>query len=87
MAAPKHGLPPDAGILHATPGEIEKSSIDGVAKSPIYCVLAGCEMLSVPHVRLRFRNTTTPWISNFLLSHPETFCEIVSIDGVAKNLF
>ncbi|MDA8164900.1 MAG: hypothetical protein M0017_07715, partial [Desulfobacteraceae bacterium] len=33
---------------------------DGVAKSSIYCVAAGREMLDVPYVRLRFRNTTAP---------------------------
>jgi len=31
------------------------------------------EMLNVPHVRLRFPDTTAPCISNFLLSHPSDF--------------
>jgi len=30
-------------------------------------------MLDVPHVRLRLRDNTAPWISNFLLSHPSDF--------------
>jgi len=30
-------------------------------------------MLEVPHVRLRLHDTTAPWISNFLLSHPRYF--------------
>lgn len=39
--------------------------IDGVTKSPLYSVVAGREMLTIPYVCLRFRNTTTPCISNF----------------------
>ncbi len=38
---------------------------DGVAKSPIYGVAAGREMLNVPYVRRRFRDTTAPYLSNF----------------------
>ncbi len=30
-------------------------------------------MLDVPHVRLRLHDTTVPWISNFLHSHPRYF--------------
>jgi hypothetical protein len=52
---------------------VEVSSVDGVAKSPIYCVAAGREMLDVPYVRLRFRNATTPCMSNFLLSHLQRY--------------
>jgi len=43
--------------------------LDGVVKSPIYCVVAGREMLGILYVYLRFRGTTTPCIWNFLLSH------------------
>jgi len=42
-------------------------NLDGVVKSPIYCVVAGREMLGILYVCLRFR--ATPCIWNFLLSH------------------
>jgi len=32
------------------------SNIDGVVKSPIYCVVAGREMLGILYVCLRFRD-------------------------------
>jgi hypothetical protein len=44
---------------------------DGVAKTPISCVVAGSRVLSVPFVRFRSLDTTTPCISKFLFSHPE----------------
>ena len=56
---------------------------DGGAKSPIYFVVAGREMLDVPGARLRFRNTTTPRISNFCLAKQRVqpnFCKSIT-DG------
>lgn len=47
----------------------ESINFDGVAKTPIYCVMAGSRVLSVPYVRFRALDTTNPCISNFLLSH------------------
>jgi len=50
------------------------------------------EMLSVPHVRFRFRDTTAPCISNFLHSHPSDFlrdhhhCAFTNSRGIAKAI-
>jgi len=35
---------------------ISNSNYDGVVKSPIYCVVAGREMLGILYVCLRFRH-------------------------------
>jgi hypothetical protein len=51
--------------------------IDGVAKSPIYFVAAGREMLDVPFAGRRFVVTTAPWILA-ILAHASTFCEIIN---------
>jgi hypothetical protein len=36
------------------------TTLDGLAKSPLYCVAAGREMLAGPYMRRRFRNITAP---------------------------
>ena len=50
---------------------------DGVAKNPIYCVVAIFLALDIPYVCLHTKKITTPSISKFLLSHLHTFCESI----------
>jgi hypothetical protein len=60
---------------------------DGAAKSPLYRVAAGREMLGAPYVRLRFSDTAAPFISNLcsaIRAHDWTFCEIIGSDIRAK---
>ena len=55
--------------------------VDGVAKSPIYCVVAHFCSFSIPYVWLHSQKYTTPCISDFLLNHPETFYETIKVES------
>jgi len=61
--------------MRSLPGSAIVNS-DGVVESSIYCVVASREMLGIPYVCLRFRDTATPCIWNFLLSHHNSIDEL-----------
>ena len=60
-------------------------NFDGVAKTPISCVVAHFCSFGIPHVWPQSQKCTTPCISKFLLSHPATFCELIKFDKFAKS--
>jgi hypothetical protein len=60
-------------------GSVQSSLEEGTSFGAHFC------SFGIPCVWPQSQKYTTPGVSNFLLSHPETFCEFVKLDGVAKS--
>ena len=56
--------------IKSFPWYTKKRKLDGVAKSPIYCIEAVFQILGILHVLPHPWKTTALCIWNFLLSHP-----------------